>query len=389
MLVETNRATTAEALLAPKANPTLSGTVVAPTINAGAATALVLQSNSTTALTISTTQNASLVGNLAMASSFMRNRLNNGAMQVDQWNAGASGTAITVYAVDRWFYGATQSTKGTWGQNLNSVTTAAGFPNYLGFQSSSAYSVLAGDSFQFQQNIEGYNFADLGFGTASAQTVTLSFSVYSSLTGTFGGALKNYAGTRSYPFTYSINAANTWTSISVTIPGDTSGTWVGSTNGGAAKVIFGLGAGSTYSGTAGAWGSVSYNSATGAVSVVGTLNATFYVTGVQLEPGSVATPFERRPINEVLAQCQRYFYSATNGYGGTYAASAGLWRNGRVIFPTQMRTAPTLAATGIVYTNASGLTFEYITVNGAGQILTAATGGAILVNFNYTASAEL
>ena len=389
VLVETNRATTAEALLAPKANPTLSGTVVAPTINAGAATALVLQSNSTTALTISTTQNASLVGNLAMASSFMRNRLNNGAMQVDQWNAGASGTAITVYAVDRWFYGATQSTKGTWGQNLNSVTTAAGFPNYLGFQSSSAYSVLAGDSFQFQQNIEGYNFADLGFGTASAQTVTLSFSVYSSLTGTFGGALKNYAGTRSYPFTYSINAANTWTSISVTIPGDTSGTWVGSTNGGAAKVIFGLGAGSTYSGTAGAWGSVSYNSATGAVSVVGTLNATFYVTGVQLEPGSVATPFERRPINEVLAQCQRYFYSATNGYGGTYAASAGLWRNGRVIFPTQMRTAPTLAATGIVYTNASGLTFEYITVNGAGQILTAATGGAILVNFNYTASAEL
>ena len=201
--------------------------------------------------------------------------------------------------------------------------------------------------------------------------------------------LRNYANTRSYPFTYSINTANTWTSISVTIPGDTSGTWGGSNNAGAALLIFGLGEGSNNSGTAGAWASTNYASATGAVSVVGTLNATFYVTGVQLEPGSVATPFERRPISEVLAQCQRYFYSATNGYGGAYATGAGAFRTGTVSFPTQMRATPTLAATGISYSsNASGLTLEFSTVNGAGHYLTSSTSGGLYVSFSYTASAE-
>ena len=341
-------------------------------------------------LVTDTLGNVSTPGTVVMSSSYIRNRLINGAMQVDQRNAGASLTTTNVYAVERWIYYGSQSSKGTWGQNLNSVTTAAGFPDYLGFQSSSAYSVAAGDVFRFQQPIEGYNFADLGFGTASAQTVTISFRVYSSLTGTFGGSLKNYAGTRSYPFTYSINTANTWTSISVTIPGDTGGTWVGSTNGGAASVNFGIGMSSTYSGTSGAWSSADYNSATGAVSVVGTLNATFYVTGVQLEPGSIATPFERRPISEVLAQCQRYRYHTTNGYGGAYATGAGNFRTGTVIFPTQMRAAPAIYPSSISYSgNASGLTLELITVNGAGYYLTSSTSGAISVNFNYVATAEL
>ena len=342
-------------------------------------------------LVTDTLGNVSTPGTVVMSSSYIRNRLINGAMQVDQRNAGASLTTTNVYAVERWIYYGSQSSKGTWGQNLNSVTTAAGFPDYLGFQSSSAYSVAAGDVFRFQQPIEGYNFADLGFGTASAQTVTISFRVYSSLTGTFGGSLRNYANTRNYPFTYLINTANTWTSISITIPGDTSGTWVGSTSAGAAILIFGLGVGSTFSaGAAGAWTSANCSSVTGAVSVVGTLNATFYVTGVQLEPGSVSTPFERRPINEVLAQCQRYYFSATNASGAGYASGAGPGvRTGTVFFPTQMRTTPTLAATGISYTNASGLTFYFITVNGAGHYLTATAGGGSIVDFNYTATAEL
>jgi hypothetical protein len=275
---------------------------------------------------------------------YRRNRIINGSMVIDQRNAGATGTA-SVYTVDRWAYNANQASKGTWGQNLNSVTTLVGFPNYLGFQSSSAYTLLAGDGFTFIQGIEGFNFADLGFGTASAQAVTISFVVYSSLTGTFGGTLQNFAQTRSYPFTYSIPTANTWTSISVTIPGDTSGTWVGSTSAGAAYLQLAFGVGSTKSGTAGAWASTNYISATGAVSVVGTNGATFYVTGVQLEPGSIATPFERLPYGETLALCQRYYYS--NAGNDLFFSAVGILTPTAAcqlvwFFKQEMRVAPTI-----------------------------------------------
>jgi hypothetical protein len=239
---------------------------------------------------------------------YRRNRIINGSMIVDQRNAGASFTPTSgQFLVDRWGFAATQTSKFTAGQNLNSATTLVGYPKYMGFQSSSTYSVLAGDAFSIYQPIEGNNFADLGFGTASAQTVTISFVVYSSLIGSFGGVLKNFASNRSYPFSYSIPTANTWTSISVTIPGDTSGTWVGSTNAGAAYVQFGLGVGSTYSGTAGAWATGDFIAPTSSVSVVGTSGATFYISGVQLEAGSLATPFERLLIGETLMLCQRYF----------------------------------------------------------------------------------
>jgi hypothetical protein len=156
------------------------------------------------------------------------------------------------------------------------------------------------------QSIEGFNVADLGWGTASAKSVTISFWVRSSLTGTFGGALYNNSFNLSYPFTYTISSADTWEYKTVTIAGDTSGTWL-TNNGIGLGVNFGLGTGSDFSGTAGAWTGSGLLSATGAVSVIGTLNATWYVTGVQLEVGSVATPFERRPYGTELALCQRYF----------------------------------------------------------------------------------
>ncbi len=170
-------------------------------------------------------------------------------------------------------------------QNAAAVTPPTGFTNYLGITSSSAYSVTSTDFFYVQQSVEGFNIADLGWGTASAQTVTLSFWVRSSLTGTFSGTLRNYAGNRSYPFTYTISAANTWEYETVTIAGDTSGTW-STNNSGGVDVGFSVGAGSSRSGTAGAWAGAAYYAATGAVSVVGTNGATFYITGVQLEKGS-------------------------------------------------------------------------------------------------------
>ena len=282
----------------------------------------------------------------AAATPGFRNRIINGAMDTDQRNSGASGTASNTYTVDRWVYSSSQASKLTWGQNLNAATSAVGFPHYFGVQSSSAYTVTASDYFFLVQPIEAANVEDLAWGTANAQTVTLSFRVQSSLTGTFGGSLNNYAGTRSYPFSYSISAANTWTNVSVTIPGDTGGTWVMSGNGGSLTVHFGLGAGSTYSGTAGAWASGGYTQPTGTVSVVGTSGATFYVTGVQLEVGSVATAFERRPIGVELALCQRYALVIPNSAINIvfYAPLASVPFNYNFNFPVTMRSAPTYTA---------------------------------------------
>ena len=240
-----------------------------------------------------------------------RNKIINGAMMIDQRNAGASVTPTNGgYTLDRWKAYVSQASKLTVQQNAGSVAPPSGYQNYLGITSSSAYSVGASDYFALSQPIEGYNFADMAWGTASAKTVTLSFQVYSSLTGTFGGALSNYQTTRSYPFTYTVSSANTWTSVSVVIPGDTNAAWASGGNTTSlvgCYMFFGLGVGSSGSGTAGSWSSAQYWSATGATSVVGTNGATFYITGVQLEKGATATPFENRLYGTELALCQRYY----------------------------------------------------------------------------------
>ena len=276
-----------------------------------------------------------------------RNRIINGDMRIDQRNAGSSVTPTVngTYTLDRWKTSLSQASKYSVQQNAGSVTPPVGFTNYLGVTSTSAYSVASGDFFMVQQPIEGFNTADLGWGTANAKAITISFWVRSSLTGTFGGVLYNSAGDRSYPFTYTISSANTWEQKSVTIAGDTSGTWL-TTNGVGVWVNFGLGVGSTYSGTAGSWSGTLYFSATGAVSVVGTSGATFYLTGVQLEAGSVATPFERRPYGTELQLAQRYFFKWEPGNGnviGTFQAYSATAVIGTFCYlPVQMRTAPTV-----------------------------------------------
>jgi len=319
---------------------------------------LVFQTNgTTTALTLSTSQNATLANNASVVGSVtsvntfgFKNRLINGGMVIDQRNAGASvtqGTTGTQYCLDRWLILGTQASKFTVQQNAGSVTPPVGYSNYLGCTSSSAYSVTSTDYFGIQQRIEGFNTADLAWGTANAKTVTLSFQVYSSLTGTFGGVITNSAYNYSYPFTYTISSANTWTSISVTIAGPTTGTWVGATNGTGLVALFGIGVGSTYNGTAGSWSANTYFSATGATSVVGTSGATFYITGVQLEVGSQATSFDFRSYPTEFAMCQRYYetsgilsgcvvgmYSTASGYGGYY-------------YKATKRTVPTITTSAI------------------------------------------
>jgi hypothetical protein len=283
-----------------------------------------------------------------------KNRIINGAMVFDQRNASASVTpADGAYTLDRFIYNATQSSKVTIQQNAGSVTPPVGFTNYLGVTSSSAYSVGSGDFFTVGQRIEGFNTADLGWGTANAKTVTLSFQVYSSLTGTFGGAITNSGLTRNYPFTYSIPVANTWTSISVTIAGDTTGTWVGATNGTGMRLYIGLGVGSTYAGTAGAWtGTANILGATGAVNVVSTNGATFYLTGVQLEVGSTATTFDYRDYGRELILCQRYYqqYGGTSSqyyFWGVAYDAATIYDTSPYTLPVVMRVAPTITNTDI------------------------------------------
>jgi hypothetical protein len=290
----------------------------------------------------------------------MKNRIINGAMVIDQRNVGASITPTDgQYVVDRFSCRLTQSSKYSAQQNAGSVTPPAGFQNYIGATSLSAYSVTSSDNFQFQHRVEGYNMADLDWGSASAKTITLSFWVRSSLTGTFGGSLMNADGNRAYPFTYSISSANTWEQKSVTIAGDTSGTW-NKTNGRGVEINFSLGAGSSQSGTAGAWAGTAYFSATGATSVVGVSGATLFLTGVQLEVGSTATSFDYRPYGTELMLCQRYYAKmATGGYSNYTALASGIATatnsgNLFVKYPVTMRASATIAYSNVAYSYAAG-----------------------------------
>ena len=270
------------------------------------------------------------------------NRIINGNFVIDQRNAGASVTPTTdTYTLDRWQIATNVSSLVSVQQ---SSTAPTGFTNSTLITSLSAYTIGAGEVCLFRQAIEGYNIADLGFGTANAKTITISFFVRSSLTGTFGGALTNSSENRSFPFTYTISVANTFEYKTITVAGDTSGTWL-TTNGAGLKLVFGLGVGSTFSGPANAWAGSAFFSATGATSLVGTNGATFYLTGCQLEVGSTATSFDYRPFGTELALCQRYFWkiTKTNPSAGllNVAAYGGGDCYGVVAFPVPMRTLPT------------------------------------------------
>jgi len=306
-----------------------------------------------------TTVNAGMLDTQAQYNGF-KNRIINGAMVNDQRNAGASVTPTDgTYTIDRWQYSVSQTSKLTAQQ---SSTAATGFIKSLLTTSSSAYSIVAADYFMINQRVEGLNVFDLGWGAAGAATVTLSFWVRSSLTGTFGGAINNAANDRSYPFTYTISVANTYEYKTITIAGDTGGTWL-TTNGVGMTIRFGLGVGSTYSGTAGAWAAAGYFSATGATSVVGTNGATFYITGVQLEKGSTATSFDYRSNGTELQLCQRYFYKKTGalyqtfggGYGDTTARAIIQLYN-----PVEMRSTPTMAIGGTLRLIPADLTVSSI-----------------------------
>jgi len=385
-------------------NPVISGGSINNT-PIGATTATTATFTTATVNTLADSQG----GVLAPISSVMRNRIINGAMVISQ---SADGAAVTVnsgsafFAVDR-FKGVGQSSDGVF--TLQRDTTAPpGFVNSVKATVTTAdTSIGSTQTYRFGQWIEGSNVADLGWGTANAKTVTLSFWVRSSLTGTFGGGVQNDAANRSYPFTYTISAANTWEYKTVTIAGDTTGTWLTNTSTGMV-VIWSLGNGTDRSGTAGAWAGANYTSATGATALIGTLSANLYITGCQLERGTQATSFEYRQYTTELALCQRYYWRNTgalysmHGSGTVFSATlADIY----VKLPISMRTAPTISISA-TQIQVGGTNFTPSAISGASGITTdtafarltssgMTTGqAAILINNNnaagyFDASSEL
>jgi len=285
------------------------------------------------------------------------NRIINGAMVIDQRNAGASFSSSSngVYSLDRWYnQNNTGGTRFSVQQDAGAVTPPAGFTDYLGVTTASAYTVGSSDVIGIGQYIEGYNIADLGWGTANAKTVTLSFWVRSSLTGTFGGSLHDgNAATAFYPYTYTISAANTWEYKTVTVVGPTIGAWQ-ATNSRGLSVLFNLGTGATFSGAAGSWSASSNYAPTGAVSVVATSSATFYITGVQLEVGSTATSFDYRPYGTELNLCLRYTFVGTSDVLTTVFGRGATTAYSQIVLPVQMRASPTPTISGSLFVTGNG-----------------------------------
>jgi len=370
--------------------------------------------NGTTGITTPTYGGAVTAEYIAPVTSF-KNRIINGAMQIDQRNAGASISIANTedkYPVDRFFGSNRTGTAVFSGQQ--STTAPEGFKNSLLITTTTANASLSATQYAaVRHSIEGFNVYDLDWGAASAKPVTLSFWVRSSLTGTFGGSLTNAGFNRSYPFTYTISSANTWEQKTITIAGDTTGTWATNNTAGI-HIFFGLGVGSTVSGTAGAWAGSAFYSASGATSVVGTNGATFYITGVQLEKGSTATSFDYRPYGTELALCQRYFEMSYNigtaigsvtQNGASFALSsgpAGFTSAGiQSFYKVTKRASPTITtystnsgASGKVYSSANGADYNTTTTGIIGQnsfaaYWTQASANSINATYHWTSSAEL
>jgi len=325
-----------------------------------------------------------------------KNRLINGNMVIAQRGTSAVNTNVS-YPVDRFRLAVSNSSKVSL-QQSSTVPTGAGFVNSIIATSLAATTVGAGESYEVSQQIEGYNIADLGWGTASAKTVTLSFWVRSSLTGTFGGTFENSGNTRAYPFSYTISVANTWAQKTITVAGDTSGTWL-TDNSRGIIIRWSLGTGSTYLNTANAWVAGEYYSVTGETKLVATNGATWYITGTQLEVGSTATSFDYRPYGTELALCQRYCEIGDVNVIAAYIVATVVV--GSTSFKVTKRATPTLTYSGTpaLYVASSAPAASGATTDGTPTVdifnprvsSGSSTAGyaARLYNYQFLATAEL
>ena len=281
-----------------------------------------------------------------------RNRIINGDMVIDQRKNGSAVTVndyATFFSVDR-FKLLGQSSDGVFTAQRSS-TAPTNFLNSLLITVTTAdASLTSSQEYTVRQDIEGYNITDLNFGTANAKTITLSFWVRSSVTGAFGGCFKNNNDTRTNPFSYTINSANTWEYKTITITGDTSGTWQ-TTNSTGLSILWSLGVGTGLKGTAGTWSGSSFYAPTGSVNLISTNGATLYITGVQLEAGTSATDFEFLPIDVNLQRCERY-YQLLQGMNGSGETSTSVTQS--LSYKTQTRATPTISQLGVITISENG-----------------------------------
>lgn len=325
-----------------------------------------------------------------------RNRIINGAMVIDQRNNGASvsvSNGTIVYGADRTLVYEDTSASGC---TVQQVTDApAGFNYSLKFTVGTGGSATAAQLAVFEQRIEGFNFADFAFGTASAQPFTLSFWVKATATGTYCAAFRNASDNRSYVSTYTVNTANTWEYKTITVVGDTSGTW-NTTNGIGISVRFDMGSGSNYrTSTLNAWQSGLFFSTSSQVNIIGTSSASLQITGVQLEEGTAASPFEFRQYGTELALCQRYYEVSTSTFSAVLfsgnVTSAGNYY-GAGVFKVTKRANPTVTCTSTFasgFNNTSGVV-SLISPESfyEGRVATSSLGGGYFSS-TFTASAEL
>ena len=318
------------------------------------------------------------------------NRIINGDMRVNQYG-GSSGTVAGI-TIDRWKLGMNQPGKLSWSAVASVAMAANGFPRVLQATSLSAYAPAATDSFCFFHPIEADMISDFAFGTPNAQPITLSFWVMASVAGAYSGAISNYGPpvNRCYPFSFNIAAASTWQKFAITIPGDTGGTWAMSGNAGSMYVTFDLGSGASVRGAAGSWQNINANGVSGAASIVTTNGALMQFTGVKLEIGNVATPYNRQSLTKSLADCQRYYQVINPVLGSvTYASAAGnnFWNPFTLL--TAMRAVPTATISVGSYSNCSGATV--LPQSGSTFYITAlvTAAGAATYGASLTFSAEL
>jgi hypothetical protein len=326
-----------------------------------------------------------------------RNRIINGAQVINQRYGTTAQTGVSGFVTDR--FQVLNSSAGT--INAQTVTTApAGFSYSTQLTVGTADSAVGStDSVIFYQTLEGYNIADLNWAGTNAKIVTLSFWVYSSLIGTYSGSIVDAGGSVSYPFNYTISTANTWTQITQTITGPVSGTF-GSTNGVGFYLELSLMTGSSFQGTPNAWAAGNFRGTASQVNWMATSGNTWYITGVQLEAGTTASPFEYRQYGTELALCQRYYeiIGQSNdsllfqGYvGGVDAIRSPIF------YKVTKRATPTLTINGTWVASNKSAAAAFIPRAGldAGQIEWVTSGAGVSyfynnnVGSNLTVSAEL
>ena len=245
------------------------------------------------------------------------------------------------------------------------------------------------DVFLLSSRLRPTRSLDFQWGTASAQPVTLSFVASCTQGGAFSGSLCPYSGSRSYPFTFSLTA-NTRAKIVIVIPGDTGGPWVLAGNAGVALSLrFDLGSGATMRGPANAWAAANYVGATGSVSVVAANGANFFLTGVKLEIGTVATPYNRQSLAKSMADCQRYYQTVQASARFNSTAANQISDNSVTYY--FMRSAPTVTL-GLAGSVANLNAYNMLGMNANSarfEITSAGSGDAYNLASLYVLNAEL